>query len=53
MLLVFMCVYITKITPLHKITKDIIYDLGLKMVIKVNAYFAEHQKMIDEFIKHL
>ena len=26
-----------------KITKDIIYDLGLKMAMKVNAHFAEHQ----------
>ena len=26
-----------------KITKDIIYDLWFKMVMKVNAHFAEHQ----------
>jgi hypothetical protein len=26
-----------------KFTKDIIYDLWFKMVMKVNAHFAEHQ----------
>jgi hypothetical protein len=36
-----------------KITNVIIYDLGFKSVIKVNAYFAKHQRMIITFQEHV
>ena len=40
-------------TTAWKITNDFIYDIGYKMVMKVNANFAEHQRTIEKFPEHI